>query len=69
MVRARRRRHGLRQDELAALAGVGNRFLSDLENGKDSIEFGRALRVLAALGLTLRVNPRTWDDIENGDDD
>ena len=30
-IRAERRRQELRQGELAALAGVGNRFLSDLE--------------------------------------
>ena len=61
-VRARRRQHGLRQAELAALAGVGNRFLSDLENGKASVELGRTVHVLVALGLQLSVTPRSWRD-------
>ncbi len=57
-IRAGRRRVDLKQDELAALAGVGTRFLSELENGKATIEFGRVLRVLSALGLRLQVvNP------------
>lgn len=68
-VRASRRRQRLRQDELAALAGVGNRFVSDLENGKDTLEIGRALRVLGALGLELHVAMRDWSDIEQPDDD
>ncbi len=67
LVRARRRRFGLRQAELAALSGVGNRFLSDLENGKSTIEFGRALKVLNTLGLVLRVDERDWRDLGDHD--
>ncbi|MEQ8660791.1 MAG: helix-turn-helix domain-containing protein [Gammaproteobacteria bacterium] len=65
LARASRRRQGLRQDELAALAGVGNRFVSELENGKPGLELGRALRVLATLGLEVHVAPRRWQDIEH----
>jgi len=67
LLRARLRRFGLRQAELAAISGVGNRFLSDLENGKSTIEFGRALKVLNTLGLVLRVEVRGWQDL--GDQD
>jgi y4mF family transcriptional regulator len=63
-VRARRRQQGLRQGELAALAGVGNRFVSDLENGKPSVELGKVVEVLLALGLELRVMRRGWRDRE-----
>ena len=63
-VRAERKRQGLRQAELAALAGVGNRFVSDLENGKPTVELGRAMQVLGMLGLTLSVRPRDWRDLE-----
>lgn len=65
IARAARRRQGLRQDELAALASVGNRFVSELENGKPGLEFGRVLRVLSCLGLELRIGPRGWEDIEH----
>ncbi len=63
-IRAERRQQKLRQGELAALAGVGNRFLSDLENGKPTVELGRAMLVLGMLGLTIAVRPRDWRDLE-----
>ena len=64
-VRAQRRKHRLRQAELAAMAGVGNRFLSELEHGKSTLELGRTLRVLRTLGLELRLSERHWDDLEH----
>ncbi len=66
-VRAERRRHRLRQAELAAIAGVGNRFLSELEHGKATLELGRTLRVLRTLGLELRLSERRWSDLEHSD--
>jgi len=59
-VRSKRRQDRLTQAELAALAGTGTRFISDLENGKATLELGRVLIVLAALGLNLVVEPRGW---------
>ncbi len=63
-IRAERRQQKLKQGELAALVGVGNRFLSDLENGKPTVELGRAMQVLSMLGLTIAVRPRDWRDLE-----
>lgn len=63
-VRARRRELGLTQIDLAALCGVGTRFISDLENGKPTAELGRALQVLACLGLDVAVLPRGWSTPE-----
>ncbi|MFO8156034.1 MAG: helix-turn-helix transcriptional regulator [Thiohalospira sp.] len=60
LVRARRKAQGATQAEFAALCGVGTRFVSDLENGKPTVELGKALLVLAGLGLDLRVEPRSW---------
>ena len=65
VIRAHRRRAGLRQDELAALAGVGNRFVCELEHVKATAELGRTLRVLAVLGLELEITPRDWRHIED----
>jgi HTH-type transcriptional regulator/antitoxin HipB len=48
----------LTQQQLADLAGVGRRFLSELENGKESLEFGKVLRVAAALGIDLIARQR-----------
>jgi HTH-type transcriptional regulator/antitoxin HipB len=57
-VRRARKSMGLRQDELAAAAGVGLRFLVELERGKPTVQLGRTLAVLAALGLDLRIGAR-----------
>ena len=57
-IRKKRRDIGMRQAELAALAGVGPRFLSELENGKSSAEIGKVLLVLRRLGLELLIRLR-----------
>lgn len=54
-VRAARKNLGVTQTELALMADTGRRFIVDLENGKPSCELGRTLRVLAALGLKVRI--------------
>ena len=59
-VRAQRKSQGATQADFAALCGVGNRFISELENGKPTAELGKVLQVLACLGLELRVTPRGW---------
>ncbi|HEX3609771.1 MAG TPA: type II toxin-antitoxin system Y4mF family antitoxin [Solirubrobacterales bacterium] len=57
-IRARRKELGLRQAELAGVARVTPRFLSELENGKATARLDGVLRVLAALGLDLHLDPR-----------
>ena len=57
-IRQARKAMGLRQDELAAAAGVGLRFLVELERGKPTVQLDRLLAVLAAVGLELSVIPR-----------
>jgi y4mF family transcriptional regulator len=52
-VRKARRQQSLRQDQLAAAANVGVRFIVDLEAGKPTAQMGKALAVLKALGLEL----------------
>lgn len=52
-----RRQHlGLRQDELAELAEVSERFVRELEHGKPSVRLDKVSEVLDALGLTLTVS-------------
>ena len=57
LIRRTRKSQGLRQDELAGASGVGLRFIVDLEAGKPTIQLGKALKVLQALGCTLTVTP------------
>ncbi len=50
--------------DLADIAGVGNKFLSNLENGKkESLEFGKIMNVLNVLGIKLSVElPQSIDE-------
>jgi y4mF family transcriptional regulator len=56
-VRARRERLGLRQDELAALAGCSARFVHAVEHAKASVQLDKLLAVLEVLGFGLVVRP------------
>ena len=51
-----RRERRLTQSELADQAGVGRRFLAELEAGKETAQLGKALRVLAMLGVVVTGN-------------
>jgi len=53
-----RKLRGYSQQEFADIAGVGRRFVSDLENGKATVQLGKILQVLTALGLDIEVKPR-----------
>ena len=57
VVRQSRLAQGLRQDQLAAAAGVGLRFLVELERGKPTVRLDKVLAVLSALGCRLDVTP------------
>jgi len=58
LVRIRRKALGYSQTRLADLCGTGTRFISDLENGKQTIELGKTLTVLSALGIDLAATIR-----------
>ena len=60
LVRAHRKSQSATQADFAALCGVGVRFISELENGKTTIELGKALHVLRSLGLEVYIQPRDW---------
>jgi y4mF family transcriptional regulator len=57
LVRERRRANRMTQAELAALAGVGVRFVSDLENGKPTLRLETVNAVLRVFGRRLGVVP------------
>lgn len=64
---ARRKANRLSQRELAELAGVGLRFLSELERGKKTLRMDSVNAVLAVFGRQLGVveAPRAPLDLEN----
>ena len=55
LLRATRITQGLRQDQLAAAAGVGVRFLIELEAGKPTAQLGKTLQVIEALGCRVQI--------------
>lgn len=57
IIRTSRKAAGLRQDELAGAAGVGLRFIVEIEAGKPTAHLGKTLNVLAALGCSLEITP------------
>ena len=58
-IRRARKEQGLTQQELADAAGVGVRFLSELERGKESAEVGLVLKVLHCVGYNVILEPRS----------
>ena len=54
--RTARKQLGLTQPQLALAAGVGVRFIVELEAGKPTLRLENILRVLHALGGTLAVD-------------
>jgi y4mF family transcriptional regulator len=58
LIRQRRKHLGMKQAELALVSGTGLRFISDLENGKESCQLGRTLRILGSLGLRAAIQPQ-----------
>ncbi len=70
-LRAGRKRLGLTQSDLALAAGVGLRFIVELEAGKRTVRLEQVLRVVDALGgslvLTgLAAEPAQADGDRNG---
>ncbi|MFT4729671.1 MAG: y4mF family transcriptional regulator [Granulosicoccus sp.] len=58
LIRNERKRQKVTQVELASLAGVGVRFLRELEKGKDSCQLGLVLCVLSTLGVSVNAATR-----------
>ena len=52
-IRDLRRSQGLTQAQLAGLSNTGVRFISDLENGKETCHMGKILHVLDTLGVEI----------------
>ena len=54
-VKEKRKQLNLTQPELAEKAGVGLRFLRELENGKESVRLDKVNQVLALFGASVGV--------------
>ena len=56
-VKSKRRASGLKQPELAEKAGVGLRFIRDLEQGKESLRMDKVNQVLKLFGYEVGATP------------
>ena len=59
LIKQERKRQGVLQRDLAELSGVSGHFLSNLENGKETVEFKKILQVFRALGISIQIEPRS----------
>ena len=57
-IRKRRRELGYTQAFLADYAGVSTSFLSELENGKETIQAGKMMEIIGLLGMDICVSKR-----------
>ena len=57
-IRARRKELGYTQAFLADYAGVSASFLSELENGKETIQVGKMMEVISLLGMDIKMSRR-----------
>jgi hypothetical protein len=55
----RRAALALRQLDIAGLGNTGNRFISELENGKETVQLQKTLDLLGLLGLEVIVRPKS----------
>lgn len=61
-VKERRKRLGLTQEDLSFKAGVGLRFVRDLEQGKESLMMDKVNQVLSLFGHELGPQPIERDE-------
>lgn len=57
-VRRVRKKMKMTQQKFADLAGVGRRFISELESGKPTLEFNRVMKVCQAAGIDISASSR-----------
>ena len=55
-IRTLRKRAGIRIDDFALTAGVSKQFMTDLENGKPTVQMGMVLSMLQRLGVRVRLD-------------
>jgi HTH-type transcriptional regulator/antitoxin HipB len=67
LVRGTRKAMGITQRDLALTSGTGQRFISDLENGKPTSQLSKTLTVLQTLGIKLQLTTPVDLSVFSGD--
>ncbi|WP_165171428.1 helix-turn-helix domain-containing protein [Adlercreutzia sp. ZJ242] len=57
-IRTRRQKLGYTQSQLADASGASLMFVSQLENGKETVQLGKALRVANMVGIDVNLSER-----------
>ncbi|WP_020590198.1 helix-turn-helix domain-containing protein [Desulfobacter curvatus] len=65
LIKTARKEQGFTQTEAAGYLNVGIRFLSELENGKPTVQLGKTLQVLEGLGYETLLVPKSKRTIIN----
>ena len=60
-IKYQRKKLGLTQEELASRAGVGIRFIRELEQGKETLQLDKVEQVLSLFGFRLTPNKQNID--------
>ena len=55
LIRKRRKEIGYTQAQLSELTGLSASFISNVENGKETAEFGKTLFLIQLLGMDLLI--------------
>jgi HTH-type transcriptional regulator / antitoxin HipB len=64
VVRATRIAQRFRAADVASMCGVSESFISDLENGKSTLQIGKVLHVLDELGIVLELKSSHLNQID-----
>lgn len=62
LIKAVRKAQGMTQIDVAGLGGHGNRFIVDLEKGKETVQKQKAMDMLGLLGLEMVVRKRACNE-------
>jgi y4mF family transcriptional regulator len=57
-----REHHKLTQTELAKAIGASQKWVSEVEQGKETAQLGKVLRALSHLGVRLQTGNTPWDE-------
>jgi y4mF family transcriptional regulator len=60
-IKYQRKKQGLTQEDLAAKAGVGIRFIRDMEQGKETLQLNKVEQVLTLFGFQLAPGKQQLD--------
>jgi len=58
LIKKKRNELNMTQPQLANISGNGIRFISDLENGKKTMQIGKVLDIIHILGFDLIISAR-----------